>query len=222
VSEARSNGSSEDADQPLGYARIVSLRFRPETLDTAMAYFRDVSTPLVRMQPGSISIFGAANSETGNTFAISFWESLESLEASNAHPDVVDALMGYAQWIESSFIVEAFDVVHGPIPHPAPVAESGEWVRAIQAVPHPGSEADVVSALRQRLEQVESGASACTSTLLLVQRVGRRVIALEFWTDERALLATESRAQTFDARLWRGGTLTSPVTRDILRVNGRY
>jgi hypothetical protein len=209
-------------ERPLAYARIVSLRFRPETLATAMAFFRDVSTPLVRKQPGSLSIFGAGNDVTGTTIAISFWETLESLEASNAHPEVVDALMGYAQWIESAFVVEAFDLVYGPVPLPEPVAERGEWVRVTQAVPLPGAETEVAQTLRDRLRQVETGARACTSTLLLVQRAGRRVTALEFWSSHDALLGTESRAQTYDARLWRSGLLAAAPTRDTLRVYGRY
>lgn len=59
---------------PGQYARIVHIRFRPETVDEALGRFRVDSTPLVRKQPGSLGIVGAASRETGSCYAISFWD----------------------------------------------------------------------------------------------------------------------------------------------------
>jgi quinol monooxygenase YgiN len=208
--------------EPHAYARIVSVRFQPDALDAAMAYFRDVSVPLVRAQPGSRSITGLGNRETGDTFAISFWRSLEDLEGSNSPPDVVDAMAGYAQWMRSSFVVESFDVVHGVVPEPAALEKSGDWVRLTSIVATQGSRDDLVATVRQQLDTLETGASSCTGTLLMAQRGSHRLVALEFWTSHAAMAATQARAHSLDQRALRHGLVQSLPVRHMLEVFGRY
>src|SRR5688572_30480970 len=97
--------------QPL--ARIVSMMLQPESIDFAFDHFRHVSAPLVRGQVGSLGIIGAGNRETGFGCAISFWDARDALERSNANPQVVEAMGGYARWMAGPFRVESYSVISG-------------------------------------------------------------------------------------------------------------
>jgi hypothetical protein len=203
------------------FARIVNLKLRPETVDLALARFRDVSTPLVRAQSGSLGILGAADRASGNAYAISCWQSLADLERSNANPAVVEALAGYGAWMAGPITVESFDVIADTLPAPAP-ASGGEWARMTSLVTQPGSEQAALAACWERLERMRAASPACTGTLLLAQHIGQRIIAFELWSARKALAATEAEANYHDQRAWRTGALQEPPAREVLDVFGRY
>ncbi|MGH9173620.1 MAG: hypothetical protein ACRD1H_04655, partial [Vicinamibacterales bacterium] len=132
------------------YARIVSMQLRLDGMDDAFAYFRNVSTPLVRDQPGSLGILGAGNRETGSAWAISFWSSAEDLERSNGNPQVVAAMTGYAQWMTGPFVVASYDVASGSPPSPATTAR---WLRTTTMLPLPAHFDETIANVRERLAE---------------------------------------------------------------------
>lgn len=205
-----------------GFARIVSMSLRPGTIDPAFDRFRVVSTPLVRVQPGSIGILGAARREPPHGYAISFWESREHLELSNANPRVVEAMMGYAGWMDGPFSVGSFDIVAGAPPPPWP--ETGpigdERARMTTAVPRRGCLDAVVDAYRDYLARLE-GTPGCIGTLLLTPHVGERVIAIELWSSMPPMPSVVG-APFLDRAAWNGGPLENAPTREMLEILGRY
>lgn len=208
------------APQPHAYARIVSIRFRPETIDLARDRFRDVSAPLVRVQEGSLGILGAADRASGRTYAISFWRTSDDLERSNANPQVVEALTGYAAWMTSPFAVESFAVVSGALPAAGrSVAESAR-LTAVSA--GPDTIDDVIATFDRRLARVEASFPECAGSVILRQLVGFRGIAVELWTSRDALVESDLDAQLEERRMVRDGILPGPITHDLLEVFGRY
>lgn len=194
----------------------------PNTIEPAFDRFSTVSAPLVRIQPGSIGILGAARREPPHGYAISFWETREALERSNANPRVVEAMMGYAEWMAGGFWVESFDIVSGRLPDPWPAAgrSSDERARMTAVVPRRGMVDEVVGAYRDYLGQLEK-AFSCIGTLLLMPLIGQRIIALEL---RSSMPPTRSAvvAPFQDRAAWHNGPLESVPVREILEVFGRY
>lgn len=197
------------------------MQLQREAMDLAFDYFRDVSAPLVRAQGGSLAILGAGNRESGFGCAISFWETRESLERSNANPKVVEAMGGYARWMAGPFKVESYAVVSGTISAFGPDDLRGDWLRLTSVMAPPETLTDVLAGYETRL--VDAAASrACVGTLLLSPQIGSRVLAIELWSSHAALGSWDAKAKLDDQRLFRSGSVDQPPERDTLEVFGRY
>lgn len=214
---ARSSGYVKT--EPLSYARVVAITFRPETLDEAAERFLGVSTPLVRNLPGSLSIVGGADRRTGSTWSISLWHTREDLERSNADPEVTQALTGYGQWMAGPFSVQSFEVVDMVFPDPDPAA-TGEFGRVTTLVTQPGCEAEVIAALRDHLARVHERSRECLGTLLMVPHIGQQMIAFELWASRAALEAADARIA--DQRIRLPGTVERLPTRETIEIFGRH
>lgn len=204
------------------YARMTSMVIQLDSIAPAFSHFRDVSAPLVRGQAGSLGIFGAGNRESGYACAISFWETLESLEHSNGNPQVVEAMAGYASWMAGPFKVESYTVVSGSVPEAGPDNLGGVSLRMTSALTSPDRIADVLASYEARLSQASASSEACFGTLLLSPQIGSRALAFEFWSSRAAASAWDARAKLDDQRLFRAGSVEEPPVRDILEVFGHY
>jgi len=205
--------------EPHAFARVVFITFRTDTIDLAAERFRTVSTPLVRRLPGSLGVFGGANRTTGNSWAISLWQTRADLERSNADPEVTAALTGYAPWMAGPFSVQSYAIVDMAFPGPDPAA-LGEVGRMTMLAPQPGSEPDVIAALRDYLAQLRERSGACLGTLLMVPHIGNQILALELWSSEEELHGTGTRLA--DQRIRQPGTLERPPAREMFDMFGRY
>ncbi len=204
------------------FARIVSMHLLRESLDSAFDYFRDVSSPLIREQPGSIGILGAGNGESGLSCSISFWDDLDSLERSNSLPRVVDAMGGYAKWMAGAFRVESYSVVQGSVPEPQPDTLPGNWMRMTSVAIAPERLDEVLATYESRLAAAHLSSSAITHSMLLAPQIGSRVLAIEFWTSRTALGSWDAAAKLEDQRLFRLRTVEQPPERDLFEVFGYY
>lgn len=207
--------------QPL--ARIVSMLLQPESIELAFDHFRDVSAPLVRVQIGSLGIIGAGNRETGFGCAISFWDTPQSLERSNAEPKVVEAMGGYAKWMAGPFRVESHTVVSGEPPEPDADNIRGTWLRTTSVLAASPQQLDELLAVyAERLAGARSSSPACIGAFLLSSHIGTRILAVEHWTSQTALNAWDVAAKSDDQRLFRAGNVPEPPVRDRLEVFGLY
>ncbi|HYI15271.1 MAG TPA: antibiotic biosynthesis monooxygenase [Thermomicrobiales bacterium] len=206
--------------QPL--ARITSMMLQPESIDLAFDHFRNASAPLVRVQAGSLGIIGAGNRETGFGCAISFWDTRESLERSNAEPKVVEAMGGYAKWMAGPFRVESYTVHNGEPPEPNDAHRRGTWLRTTWVLTSPERRDDALSVYEARLEAARSSSPACVGTQLLAPQIGSRILAIEHWTSLSALNAWNAEASVEDQRLFRAGRVDESPERDTLEVFGLY
>lgn len=203
------------------YARIVNVRFSPKSFAPAFEHFRNVSAPLVTGQHGSLGIFGAANHETGNTWAVSFWATHADLLSSNSPPEVVDAMMVYTQWMTSPFSVHTYDVLNGAF-QPPQQSIAGEWARITAVTPEPGHEKAAQAALSERLDRLESRCAGSLGTMLLSQQLGNRLLAIELWSSDAALAASDPEAMTQDQRIRIAVALADLPTREEVEIFGRY
>jgi hypothetical protein len=206
--------------QPL--ARMVSMSLQPEAVDLAFEHFQNVSAPLVRVQAGSLGIVGAGNRETGFGCAISFWDTPESLERSNAEPRVVEAMGGYAKWMAGPFRVESYSVVSGEPPVPDRDSLQCGWLRTTSALTSPERLDELVSVYEARLAAARSSLPACTGAILLAPHIGSRILAIEHWATLTALNAWDANARIDDQRLFRAGSVPESPVRDRLEVFGLY
>lgn len=207
--------------EPRAFARVVSITFRPDTLELAAERFRDTSAPLVRRQTGSLGIIGGANPTTGNTWAISFWSTRADLERSNADPQVTAALSGYAQWMAGPFSVQSFDVIDMSFPDadPDPAAQGG-FGRVTTLAPQPGFEPEVTAALQDYLAQARERSGGRMGTLLLVPHIGHQLLAFELWPSQAAAPSDSARIE--DHRIRHPSTVERPPAREMIEMFGRY
>lgn len=206
--------------QPL--ARITSMMLQRESIDLAFTHFRNASAPLVRGQVGSLSIIGAGNRETGFGCAISFWDTSESLERSNAEPRVVEAMGGYAKWMAGPFRVESYSVVSGEPPEPDHDNMRGTWLRTTSTLASPERLDELLGLYEARLAAARSSSPAFIGAILLTPQIGSRILAIEHWTTLAALNAWDANARIDDQRLFRAGSVPEPPVRDRLEVFGLY
>lgn len=183
-----------------------------------MVRFRTVSSPLVRKQAGSVGIFGGGNTTTGSTYSISVWDTHSALENSNAVPEVVEAMAGYAEWMAGHFVVESFEIVTGVIVGPFPQSDESLWCRVSITSSVPGHSPAALESFSARLDQVRALSTACVGTALLSPLVGSKLVALEYWTDHHDLVASEPRVAAIDQRLHRAGLFQSPTVRDLIEI----
>jgi hypothetical protein len=203
-------------------ARMVSMSLQPESVDLAFDHFQNVSAPLVRVQAGSLGIIGAGNRETGFGCAISFWDTPESLERSNAEPRVVAAMGGYAEWMVGPFRVESYSVVSGEPPVPDHDSMQGGWLRTTSALASPERLDELLGVYEARLAAARSASPACVGAILLAPHIGSRILAIEHWTTLAALNAWDANARADDQRLFRAERVPEPPVRDRLEVFGLY
>jgi len=204
------------------FARMTSMMLQPAAMGAAFDHFRDASAPAVRAQPGSLAILGGGNPDTGFGCAISFWETLDSLERSNANPKVVEAMSGYAQWMAGPFRVESYSVTSGSPPDPDVAEPPQSWMRMTTATAAPGKLETVLMSYSDRLDQARERSESCVWTTLLAPQIGSRILVIEQWTSLPALLAWEGASKDADQRLFRAEVLETPPVRDRLAVYGLY
>jgi heme-degrading monooxygenase HmoA len=66
------------------FARVSTLRGRPERLDEAARVMQEEAVPFARQQPGFKAAYWLADRSTGTVLAVSLWESEEAMRASEA------------------------------------------------------------------------------------------------------------------------------------------
>lgn len=199
------------------FARLVSLRLRPEEIEHGMERFKGVSAPLVRAQKGSLGIFGAGNRSSGSVCALSFWDSRDALERSNANPAVIEALAGYSDWMVSSFVVEGYAVVSGQMLPPAS-HDSPTWMTLVSATIRPGRLDEGVAALSKRLDRVQDVSRSFAGSLLLSPLVGNRIVAFEYWAIDPGITSIEQVVSGIDQRISRSSAFQSPIQREVFEV----
>lgn len=194
---------------------------QPESIDRAFDYFRDASAPLVRAQAGSLGILGAGNRETGFGCAISFWETIDDLERSNANPQVVEAMGGYVQWMAGGFVVEAYSVASGSVADIEPERLRSGWMRTTTVASTPIRLDEILETYGERMTLARQKPT-CVEALLLAPQIGSRVLMLEFWISRHALTAWDAESKLADQRLFRAGTVEQPPVRDTMELFGWY
>ena len=204
------------------FARMTSMVLQTESIDLAFDHFREASAPAVREQIGSLGILGAGNRENGFSCAISFWETMESLERSNGNPRVVEAMSGYAKWMAGPFKVESFNVVSGTVPEIETDRVVGSLVRMTTVLPPAGQLDAVLAIYAERLERAATASPACFATLLLAPQIGPHVLALELWSSRPAVSTFDAKAKLDDQRLFRERRVAEAPVRDTLDIFGIY
>jgi hypothetical protein len=208
--------------RPPAFARIVNIRFAPESFAPAFEHFRDVSAPLVLAQSGSRGILGAGSHATGNTWTISFWQTRADLDYSNSPPAVVEAMAVYTQWMISPFSVQTYAILQGQITEPDTEGAAGEWARITTVIPEPNQAEAAIAALRERLTRLETRCAGSRGTLLMAQQAGNRLIAIELWSSAGTLAASDPEAMSQDQHIRVTVPLQGSPLREEAEVFGRY
>jgi heme-degrading monooxygenase HmoA len=66
------------------YARVNRFQDRPESLDEAERFAEEKIVPRLQTVPGFLGVLSLVDRTTGESLAITFWESQQTMEASEA------------------------------------------------------------------------------------------------------------------------------------------
>ena len=93
------------------YARVVTIRVRPEKIDECIRIFRERNAPSIAAQPGFDHGHWWADRATGTATSVTFWTNEADERASRANiPDLINRM---ADVLASTDVYqETFEVVH--------------------------------------------------------------------------------------------------------------
>lgn len=69
------------------YARVNQIQDRPEHLDESERYAEEKIVPQLQTVPGFLGVLSLVDRDTGRSLAITFWDSREAMDASEAEAD---------------------------------------------------------------------------------------------------------------------------------------
>ena len=92
------------------FARVTTTQGAPEQFDQAVRYIQEQVIPSVRGIPGLKGAYWLGDRQTGKGLAITLWESVEAMQASEAMANQVrtQAVQAVAGTVQS---VERYEVV---------------------------------------------------------------------------------------------------------------
>jgi heme-degrading monooxygenase HmoA len=91
------------------YARVNRFQDRPEDLEQAERFAEEKLVPQLRSVPGFVGVLSLVDRATGESLAITFWETADAMRASEAEADRMRGDLGEAAGTETR-TVERYEV----------------------------------------------------------------------------------------------------------------
>lgn len=102
---------SNRLDDELEYARVTTVRVRPETIDEAFAIIRTTVLANAQRQRGHRGFLGLGNRSTGKTVHFTFWDSESAMYASETSGNYQNQVARIAQFLTEPPTREIYDVI---------------------------------------------------------------------------------------------------------------
>jgi hypothetical protein len=103
-------------DDDLEYARVTTIRVRPETIDQAFETVRTTVLANAQRQRGHRGFLGIGNRATGKTMHFTFWESESALYASETSGNYQNQVARIAHFLTEPPTREIYDVIVRRLP----------------------------------------------------------------------------------------------------------
>jgi hypothetical protein len=103
-------------DDDLEYARVTTIRVRPETIDQTFDTIRTTVLANAQRQRGHRGFLGIGNRATGKTMHFTFWESESALYASETSGNYQNQVARIAHFLTEPPTREIYDVIVRRLP----------------------------------------------------------------------------------------------------------
>lgn len=103
-------------DDDLEYARVTTIRVRPETIDQVFETVRTTVLANAQRQRGHRGFLGIGNRTTGKTMHFTFWESESALYASETSGNYQNQVARIAHYLTEPPTREIYDVIVRRLP----------------------------------------------------------------------------------------------------------
>jgi heme-degrading monooxygenase HmoA len=161
------------------YVRITSVRFAPDKIDPGIAAFEQQVVPATRQQPGYMGAVLAVNRETGEADGITYWDTLDALNASEqlSTRRRVEATGSVGAAVMD---VDRFEMVILERPAGVTEAKSGTFARLNELYAQPAKLDQLVTFMRERAPSVlqQPGSRAL---VMGVNRMTGRTFVTSVW-----------------------------------------
>ncbi len=99
------------ADEDLEYARVTTVRVRPESIDLAFEIVRTTVLANAQRQRGHRGFLGLGNRATGKTMHFTFWDSESAMYASETSGNYQNQIARIAHFLTEPPTREIYDVI---------------------------------------------------------------------------------------------------------------
>jgi|GEM_PF-738334 len=104
------------SDDDLEYARVTTIRVRPETIDQAFEIIRTTVLANAQRQRGHRGFLGLGNRATGKTVHFTFWDSESAMYASETSGNYQNQVARIAHFLTEPPTREIYDVIVRRLP----------------------------------------------------------------------------------------------------------
>lgn len=92
------------------YARVITVDWKMEQLEEAVAFFRDEVAPALKTQPGFANTRMLVDYTTGKGLMVTIWQAKADLKASESNGFLQTQLIGLSQFFASAPAVERYTI----------------------------------------------------------------------------------------------------------------
>jgi hypothetical protein len=204
------------------YARLINILFRTETLPDVVHRFRTVSVPMISAHAGSAGIVATQNPESGRIYLMTIWDSEESRAASAVHPDFMQNMVSYADWMAGGFNRESFDVV-GDTLHEyfGGDSDAPAIARYTFVTVDPDGWSAATPAYLQLLHADAYQLPGFQGAVLLANETLGRLILIDLWETRAQIVETDGEIFSTSHALQLSGAISAVPTHDVQDVVSR-
>jgi heme-degrading monooxygenase HmoA len=170
------------------YVRITGVKSTPDRIEQGIANFEQQVVPAVRQQPGYMGAALLVNRDTGDATGVTYWESLDALNASEEMG--IQARTQAAGSMEAEVLdVDRFEMVIAE--RLAGEAKSHTFARANQLYAQPGRIDELIAFMRDNAASVMQQ-KGCRALLMGVNRMTGRCFVNSIWESAADREASEA------------------------------
>ncbi len=158
------------------YARSVTVRGNPQSVDDGITYLRDEVMPAVQEMDGCVGISMICDRDSGRCIATTAWETEEAMH--NSEGALHDKRRRFAEVLGGTPEVQEWEIALLHRVHHAP---EGAACRVLWSRGNPGDEERVLDALRMNLlSRMEDLPGFCSVSLMVDRGNGRAAMAVVY------------------------------------------
>lgn len=92
------------------YARVITVDWKMDQIEEAVAYFRDEVAPALKTQPGFANTRMLVDHATGKGLMVTIWQGEAALKTSESNGFLQTQLTGLSQFFASAPTVERYTI----------------------------------------------------------------------------------------------------------------
>jgi heme-degrading monooxygenase HmoA len=203
------------------FARVTTLQAAPDKVEAGTRYIQDSVIPMIQKQAGFRGYLGFADRKTGKGMAVTLWDTVEQLRASEGMAAQVRTQGGQILNVAQQPTVEVYEV---PISSDQPSGsqpsggQGASYARVTRAQMPPDNLGALLSWIDGTMLPVAEELGGFQGAYILVERQTGKAIAITVWESEEHLRANEAQMNQLRAEGAKTGGATEPPSSEAFEV----